>query len=205
MQKLQKQNSTEEVLDIINGKTAFRLYDTFGFPLELTVELANEKGITVDEEGFKGQDLVLFTEALVQLMNSYQSKGEPESCVTTLQEVFECAPVLQTICLRDYYSVLGYALSRTENIDEAEKVMLRALTLPLYEETPERYFRDYAYAAAVFFSNPNYHNEVILSYKDDTIVDGHWTAPMVFKVEFDGMNVLSIEIIDNETEEKIDY
>ena len=34
----------------------------------------------------------------------------------------------------------------------------------------------------------NYHNEVILSYKDDTIVDGHWTAPMVYKVEFDGMD-----------------
>lgn len=32
---------------------AFRLYDTFGFPIELTVELANEMGIEVDEEGFK--------------------------------------------------------------------------------------------------------------------------------------------------------
>lgn len=37
---------------VISGKQAFRLYDTFGFPLELTVELANEKGLTVDEEGF---------------------------------------------------------------------------------------------------------------------------------------------------------
>ncbi len=36
----------------INGKQAFRLYDTFGFPLELTIELASEKGITVDEKGF---------------------------------------------------------------------------------------------------------------------------------------------------------
>ena len=38
---------------IISGKQAFRLYDTFGFPLELTVELAAERGLTVDEEGFK--------------------------------------------------------------------------------------------------------------------------------------------------------
>ena len=36
----------------ISGKQAFRLYDTFGFPLELTKELANEKNLTVDEEGF---------------------------------------------------------------------------------------------------------------------------------------------------------
>ena len=42
---------------IDNGKmdkdNAFRLYDTFGFPIELTVELASEMGIKVDEEGFK--------------------------------------------------------------------------------------------------------------------------------------------------------
>ena len=36
----------------INGKTAFRLYDTFGFPLELTVEMAKEIGYNVDEEGY---------------------------------------------------------------------------------------------------------------------------------------------------------
>ena len=37
----------------IDGKSAFYLYDTFGFPIELTVELAEEEGLTVDEEGFK--------------------------------------------------------------------------------------------------------------------------------------------------------
>lgn len=47
------QKTGEVVKSEINGKTAFRLYDTFGFPLELTIELANEKGFSVDEEGFK--------------------------------------------------------------------------------------------------------------------------------------------------------
>ncbi|MBQ0099479.1 MAG: alanine--tRNA ligase, partial [Firmicutes bacterium] len=37
---------------VISGKQAFRLYDTFGFPLELTIELGAEKGLTVDENGF---------------------------------------------------------------------------------------------------------------------------------------------------------
>ena len=37
----------------ISGKVAFRLYDTFGFPLELTEELAAENGFTVDKVGFK--------------------------------------------------------------------------------------------------------------------------------------------------------
>lgn len=36
----------------IGGKAAFRLYDTFGFPIELTVEMANERGLGVDTEGF---------------------------------------------------------------------------------------------------------------------------------------------------------
>ena len=36
----------------IDGKSAFYLYDTFGFPIELTVEMAQEEGIKVDEEGF---------------------------------------------------------------------------------------------------------------------------------------------------------
>ena len=37
----------------IDGETAFHLFDTFGFPLELTIELAHERGLKVDEEGFK--------------------------------------------------------------------------------------------------------------------------------------------------------
>ena len=38
---------------IIDGQTAFRLYDTFGFPLEFTQEVATENGIAVDVDGFK--------------------------------------------------------------------------------------------------------------------------------------------------------
>lgn len=37
----------------IDATTAFRLYDTYGFPIELTIELAHERNINVDEEGFK--------------------------------------------------------------------------------------------------------------------------------------------------------
>ncbi|OAQ43460.1 alanine--tRNA ligase [Christensenella minuta] len=38
--------------DTIDGKSAFRLYDTFGFPIEFTLELAAERGLKVDKEGF---------------------------------------------------------------------------------------------------------------------------------------------------------
>lgn len=36
----------------INKDLAFKLYDTYGFPIELTLELAKERGLTVDEKGF---------------------------------------------------------------------------------------------------------------------------------------------------------
>jgi alanyl-tRNA synthetase len=39
----------------ISGKDAFDLYQTYGFPLELTIELAKENGIVVDEKEFDGE------------------------------------------------------------------------------------------------------------------------------------------------------
>ncbi len=38
---------------IIDGKSAFRLFDTFGFPIEFTEEMARENGLTVDTDGFR--------------------------------------------------------------------------------------------------------------------------------------------------------
>jgi len=38
---------------VIDGETAFRLHDTFGFPLDLTADVCRERGVTVDAEGFE--------------------------------------------------------------------------------------------------------------------------------------------------------
>ncbi|TXI30844.1 MAG: alanine--tRNA ligase [Nitrosomonas oligotropha] len=40
-------------IKVLDGETAFRLYDTFGFPIDLTADIARERGITVDHDGFE--------------------------------------------------------------------------------------------------------------------------------------------------------
>ena len=51
-------NDMEEKLNqegrkVLAGADAFKLYDTYGFPIDLTIEILEEKGFTVDEEGFQ--------------------------------------------------------------------------------------------------------------------------------------------------------
>ena len=45
-------NARMATLDTLDGRSAFKLYDTFGFPIEMTMELAAEKGLKVDEADF---------------------------------------------------------------------------------------------------------------------------------------------------------
>jgi alanyl-tRNA synthetase len=57
---------------VLSGEDAFRLSDTYGFPIELTVEIAGEKGKTVDMEGFK-------KELAAQKERARAARGDRES------------------------------------------------------------------------------------------------------------------------------
>lgn len=58
--------------NFLSGKDAFKLYDTYGFPIELTLEYAKEKNVTVDIEGYKN-------ELLKQKERSRQSREDVSS------------------------------------------------------------------------------------------------------------------------------
>ncbi|MDW8296780.1 MAG: alanine--tRNA ligase, partial [Raineya sp.] len=56
LQTLSQAITKEENLQngkVITGKIVFELYDTYGFPVDLTALIAKEKGLSIDEEGFK--------------------------------------------------------------------------------------------------------------------------------------------------------
>ena len=57
----------------ISGKSAFRLFDTFGFPIEFTIEIAKERGFDVDENGYR--DAYKEHQELARTASAGQFKG----------------------------------------------------------------------------------------------------------------------------------
>jgi alanyl-tRNA synthetase len=51
--RLEKLLETKKSGDVISGDDAFTLYDTYGFPLDLTKEIAEERNVGIDEDGYK--------------------------------------------------------------------------------------------------------------------------------------------------------
>ncbi|MGN1375113.1 MAG: hypothetical protein ACI4V5_01015 [Prevotella sp.] len=100
--------------------------------------------------------------AMTQMMNCYQSNGQPDECADYFLELRNRhTHFVHQFLWADMYSILGYALSRTERMKDAELITDSALTMPLDNATPKRLFRMYSYAAAVFFCNPACQERVI--------------------------------------------
>ncbi len=88
----------------ISGEDAFKLYDTYGFPLELTQEIAEESGVTVDTDGFE--------QAMAQQRE--RSKDAHETIDLTVQSSLD--GLAETIESTEF---VGYAQSDTQSHVEA--------------------------------------------------------------------------------------
>jgi alanyl-tRNA synthetase len=135
---------SEEGKKVIPGSEAFRLYDTFGFPLDLSRDIASEHDFTVDEEGFRAaleeqrargrasQQFVAVDaeelEVYAQLLEELKSGGQlgPDG----VEQLYEQAIELETMVL----AILREGKVVTQASEGAELEMVLAAT-PFYVES----------------------------------------------------------------------
>ncbi len=116
--------------DTIDGKTLFKLYDTYGFPLDLTADVAREKNLQVDQQGFEAE------------MEAQRERARASSQfgVAGQQLNLDAFPVTEFLgyqATRDQGKVLGILqnavpVERLENGDRAVVVLDRT---PFYAES----------------------------------------------------------------------
>ena len=114
--------------DTLSGVTAFRLYDTFGFPLEVTQEIANESGIGIDLDGYE--------EAMHEAQERSRSSQDREAVyggVVASQELaLEDAPMVTTFTGYDHAEGIA-RIVRIKPTAEGAKISLDST--PFYAES----------------------------------------------------------------------
>ena len=85
--------------NVLNGDLVFKLYDTYGFPLDLTEDIAREKNLKVDRVGFE------------HLMDEQRSQAKRASCFTDSSEVLDISGATQGFS--------GYQKTREQSTIEA--------------------------------------------------------------------------------------
>ena len=98
------------VLKIVPGEIAFQLYDTYGFPLDLTELMARERGLTVDKDGFEKLMEEQRTRARAAQKKEVISLSQIETTTPTKFVGYEAlavpAKVLEVVSLKDKTAVI---------------------------------------------------------------------------------------------------
>ncbi len=97
---VQQMNALENSLSVLPGYTAFVLYDTYGFPLDLTELMARERGLTVDVAGF---------EKLMEEQRARARAAQKKEVITVSDDNLQIEPT----------KFLGYDFLETEAVVEA--------------------------------------------------------------------------------------
>lgn len=123
----------EEKSKVLSGENAFKLYDTYGFPLELTEEILKEEHMTLDLEGFKeAMNLQKKRAREARGKNTYM--GGEESIVNKISSeisteftgysILECSGKVKAIICNDEF---------VNSVNEGEAIVVSDLT-PFYAE-----------------------------------------------------------------------
>ncbi len=134
LQHLVAPPNSELAQPILPGEVAFNLYDTFGFPLDLTREIAEEYGVAVDEEGFQ----VAFKEAQ-NLARAGSKYGKKDGMYAAANDSLEGLPAtnfvgynMQNSTARVVAILVGNA--RVLNAHDGDHVQIILDTTPFYAE-----------------------------------------------------------------------
>lgn len=122
----------------ISGNDAFKLHDTFGFPVDLTQVMAHERGIPVDVDGFnllmeKARDLARGRDGAADLMSSLIDIVQRDHLGPTQSLAYTATDAkLTTFCHVYCLGEAGYAAS--ESVDAGNQVALVVGQSPFYAE-----------------------------------------------------------------------
>ncbi|HFH9506389.1 TPA: alanine--tRNA ligase [Streptococcus pyogenes] len=116
--------------DTLEGKDIFKLYDTYGFPVELTEELAEDAGYKIDHEGFKSAMKEQQDRARAAVVKGGSMGMQNETLAGIVEEsLFE----YDTYSLESSLSVIIADNERTEAVSEGQALLVFAQT-PFYAE-----------------------------------------------------------------------
>ena len=122
------QTALENGGSVLDGETAFKLYDTFGFPLDLTADVCRERNVTVDEKGFEAA----MNRQREQARASGKFKSGEALIYSGVKTVFTgYEQMLGDAVITDMY-VAGIAVNRLKAGDKAVIVLS---TTPFYAES----------------------------------------------------------------------
>lgn len=120
--------------DTIDGALAFKLYDTFGFPYELTEEIADEKGLRIDKKGFDAEMATQKEQA-----RANQKKGEyiADASIDGIDELTEKSEFKGYSDIETRACVIGIWKNsqKIKKADKGEKVQILLSETPFYAES----------------------------------------------------------------------
>ena len=118
---------------VLDGAKAFKLYDTYGFPLELTEEILESKGFTADEEGFKANMQEQKDRARANRKSSEEEGWDSNSVELEVPQT----EFTGYTCLNDESEVLAIIKgeSLSESVSEGEKAVIVFDHTPFYAES----------------------------------------------------------------------
>ena len=126
------ENAKAEGKKEIAGKDAFFLYDTFGFPLELTEELAVEEGFSVDGEGFK----VSMEEQRLRAKSNAKDPKELKLSAGIFRELSDDIKTefvgYDTLTCEDNIVAIGSGEALTDKIVKGEEATIVVTKTPFY-------------------------------------------------------------------------